>query len=304
MKRYAYLLLTIYLAWACTSGTGNSNADQNLETENRNPRLVTLGGTISEIVWALGRGESIVATDPTSTYPAELRNLPSVGYRQSIKAEGILSTGAERVLAEEDYLNPDLVTQLEHSGLAFHTVKNETSLQSTRRMISEIGDILGTQTEARNLIAALDRDAQRLDSLRQHFTSKPKVMIVYARGQGALSVCGTESFAGSMVELAGGTFATPEISDYKPLTPEALVAANPDYIMFFESGLQSLGGVDGALTIPGITQTTAGKQRNIIAMDGLYLSGFGPRAAKAAYDLARMIHPELQTTQTSTASLN
>lgn len=161
-------------------------------------------------------------------------------------------------------------------------------------MIREIGAIVHREQQAKTIIQTLEEDVQKVEQLLKKATGKPKVMFVYARGQGTISVCGKESFAENIIALAGGELATPEITGYKPLTPEAVVASNPEYILFFDSGLESLGGLEGALAIQGVRETKAGKNSHIIAMDGLYVSGFGPRIGKAAYDLALLIHPELR----------
>ena len=101
--------------------------------------------------------------------------------------------------------------------------------------------------------------------------------------------------------MAGGKLAVEDLEGFKPLTTEALIKANPDYLLFFDSGLESLGGIEGALSIQGVKETEAGKKRNFISMDGLYLSGFGPRVGEAVYDLALLIHPELSQSPKETS---
>ena len=234
MKLHTWAVIFLFFVsfgnGACTTGTGK---DSQKQTTLPGKKILTLGGTVSEIVCALGMTEQIIATDRTSVYPESLQQLPSVGYRTSIKAEGVLSTGADLILAEADYLNADVATQLQTAGLAFHPIKNELNLESTKTMIREIAAIVNREPQAREVIQTLDKDIQVLTDLLKQATSKPKVMFVYARGQGTMSVCGKETFAQSIIALAGGQLATSEITGYKPLTPEALVAADPDYILFF-----------------------------------------------------------------------
>jgi iron complex transport system substrate-binding protein len=76
-----------------------------------------------------------------------------------------------------------------------------------------------------------------------------------------------------------------DYAGYKPLTAEAVVAAAPDVILMPARGLESIGGIDGLLTIPGIALTPAGSMRRVIAMDDLYLLGFGPRLGQAVREL-------------------
>ncbi len=107
-----------------------------------------------------------------------------------------------------------------------------------------------------------------------------------------MMVSGSGTSAHTMIQLAGAVNAVSGYENYKPLTAEALVAASPDVILMLTSGLESLGGVDGLLKTPGLALTPAGQNRRIVAMDGLYLLGFGPRTGKAVLELARKFHSE------------
>src|SRR5690606_36944044 len=102
-----YLFLFPLLLIAC------QQPKEKAEQSHERPRqMITAGASITEIVHELGFAEQIIATDITSTYPASMQELPSIGYRNQIKAEGILSLGAKVVLAEADYLNPEVIEQL------------------------------------------------------------------------------------------------------------------------------------------------------------------------------------------------
>ena len=76
-----------------------------------------------------------------------------------------------------------------------------------------------------------------------------------------------------MLELVGATNAAGKIKGTKPMTAEAVIAAQPDVYVLFDSGLKSIGGVEGLLKVPGLAQTPAGRNKRVVAMDGLYLSG-------------------------------
>ncbi|RYE25552.1 MAG: hemin ABC transporter substrate-binding protein, partial [Sphingobacteriales bacterium] len=121
-------------------------------------------------------------------------------------------------------------------------------------------------------------------------TKQPNVLFIYARGAGTLMVAGDHTYPNSMIKLSGGKNAITGFEDFKPLTAEALVAANPDVILMFDSGLQSLGGADGLMQIPGLAQTNAGKKKQVIEMDGQYLTGFGPRTGEAIATLSKKLN--------------
>ncbi|SDL47667.1 iron complex transport system substrate-binding protein [Catalinimonas alkaloidigena] len=260
-------------------------------------RMVTVGGTITELVYALGLGDRIVATDRTSVYPAAMQGLPSVGHPGNIAAEGILSENPDLIIVANDAAPDDVLTQLESTQTPVWVVENENTVASTKAMICTLAERLDRRAQGDSLLAQLDRDLAEAKARVAQATTVPKVLFIYARGRGTMQVGGRGTFAETLVQLAGGTLATPDLEQFKPLNTEALVAANPDYLLFFESGLESLGGVEGVQSLPGVAQTTAGQQGQIIAMDGLLLSGFGPRLGQAVLQLSERIHPGSRTAQ-------
>ena len=254
-------------------------------------RIITAGSSSSEIVCALGHCDDIVVTDRTSQYPEQLQNLPSIGYRNSISAEGIISQMPELVILEEEYVKDALIDQLQSTGIKTVVVAQDRSWESTQERINTIAAVLDKEEAGQELIAQMESELAEVKQLVASNDSQPKVLGVYARGAGAMQVGGPNS-AFALIELAGAKNAVPDIDGFKPLNAESLIQANPDYILFFDSGLESVGGVDGALQIPGVAQTTAGKQRQIIAMDGVKLTNWGPRLPEAARELFYLTHPE------------
>jgi len=259
-------------------------------------RIVTAGSSTSEIVCALGYCDNIISTDRTSVYPAQLQALPSIGYRNSIGAEGIIAQRPDLVILEEEYVKEALIEQLESTGIKILTVAQERSWESTQERITAIAEALKNKEAGEKLISRVESELDEVKKLVASTDARPKVLAVYARGAGNLQVGGSNS-AFSLLELAGVQNAVPGINGFKPLNTESLIKANPDYILFFSSGLKSIGGVEGALEITGVAQTTAGEKRQIIAMDGVKLTNWGPRVAEAARELFFLTHPEAHALQ-------
>jgi len=249
----------------------------------RSQRIVSVDGTISEILYELGLADKLVGVDVTSTYPASMTRIKQVGHNRNISAEGILSLNPDLILVnEKSMLRPGLIQQLEKTGKKVVVFEMEYSPEGTRKLVRDIGAYFDKRTEAEQLVKRVDNDLRKLPKKG----AGKKVLFIYARGAGTLMVSGQGTAVDQMIRLSGNTNAVQGFTDYKPLTSEALLAANPDYLLLFDSGLESVGGVDGLLKLPGIAFTKAGKNRNVIAMDGLYLMGFGPRIGAALGELA------------------
>lgn len=278
------LILTVVLMGACKNTTAEKTGEK--ETAKEEQRIVSLNGAVTEIIVALGHGDELVGRDVTSTYPEWLKDsVKDLGHVRSLTMESIMTLRPTLLLASKKDMNPELVEKIKGSGIKFKLFDQEFSADGTKSLIKNVGDFIGNN-KIQPLLDKIDEDLSNV----QPFEQQPNVLFVYARGAGTMLVAGEGTPMESIIELAGGQNAVTGISDFKPLTEEALLEANPDVILLFDSGLGSLRGKEGFLkTVPAISQTNAGKNKAIISMDGGLLSGFGPRVGEAAYKLNELL---------------
>jgi iron complex transport system substrate-binding protein len=272
-------LIWIYGLFGLLAMTGTARAQTP-------PRIVSLDGTVSEILCDLGLQARLVGVDVTSTYPESLQKLPKVGHNRTISAEGVLAQRPTLVLTTEKAgTKAEVLDQLRSAGVQVITFKQAFTVEGTRKLITDIAATCHVPSKANAVIRRMDSDLANV----QKAGGRPKVLFIYARGAGTMFVAGRGTPVEKMIELAGGQNATPQFDDFKQLTTEALVAANPDVILLFDTGLESLGRASGLLNVPGVAQTSAGKNKRFVTMDGHLLTGFTPRLGKALSELARKI---------------
>lgn len=240
-------------------------------------RIVTVSGTATETVAALGFADRIVGVDVTSTYPPSMAGLPKVGHDRNIRAEGVLSLSPELVVAGAWQLDATVKGQLQQAGERVVTFTLEYSVEGAKSMIRSLADSLGVPDRAEALVRTIDKDVQGVQPL----PTAPKVLFIYARGAGTLMVAGKGTPMHHMIELAGGRNAMTDFEQFKPLTPEALIAADPDAIILFDTAMDGFQGEEGVMKVPGMAATTAGKNRSFITIEGGLLSNFGPRVGQA-----------------------
>ena len=262
-------------------------------------RIVTLGGSVTEIVYALGAGDQVVGVDASSVYPAAAAEKPNVGYFREVPAEGVLSLNPSLVLALEGTGPPTVFEQFRSAGVRTVEVPDTPSVAGARQKIRKIGDLLGRSAQADSLIQVMERDLEAARALRAEASSTPRVLFVYARGSGTMNVAGRGTSAAAMIELAGAENAITGFEGFKPMSAEAVVEAEPDAILALTRGLESIGGEKGLLEQPGIPLTPAGKNKRIAAMDDLLLLGFGPRLGTAVKRLTQELHPGLSPSSSS-----
>ena len=153
--------------------------------------------------------------------------------------------------------------------------------------------MLGEEQKAEAMVQDIGNKVTEAKSLSEGFKKKPRVLFIYARGSRILNISGHSTSPHAMIELAGGENAFGDIEGFKPMTSEAVVAAAPDAILMLARGVDSIGGDNKFLELPGIALTPAGKNKNLIVMDDLKLLGFGPRLGDAVLELTQALKTQM-----------
>jgi iron complex transport system substrate-binding protein len=250
-------------------------------TRAANRRLVTLGSAITETVFALGAGGDVVAVDESSQYPRDTHELPQLGYYRQISAEGILALGPTDVLTTVEAGPDAALAQLRTAGLTVHRFDAGHGVEPALRRVQAIGDAIGAAAAAERLARAMGARFAEAERLVAADARRPRVLFVQARGSAAMSVAGAGTAADAMLTLAGTTNAAAALRGYRPLTPEAAVAAAPDVILTTTLTVRSVGGEDAIRSAPGISLLPA----RLVVRDDLRLLGFGPRSGDEAVEL-------------------
>ncbi len=252
-------------------------------------RIVSVGGPLTETIYAIGAGNLIVGSDTTSYYPAEAASTPKVGYQRALNAEGILSLNPDLVILSEESGPPIVLEQLKSAGINMLTVKAGRSLKDVKDSIDILAKALGKQTEGNQLIADINGAEEKLKVASAAQEPPKSVMFILQHSGGAPMVAGQKTAADSIINLAGATNVVADYEGYKPLSPEAAVSLAPEILLVTTQGLEQAGGKAALLASPGVSLTPAAKNARIIAMDALLLLGFGPRTAEAALELKRQL---------------
>lgn len=253
-------------------------------------RIISVGGALTEIVYALNADKQLVGVDTTSQYPATATKLPQVGYQRQLSAEGVLSLQPDVIVLTEEAGPPAVLEQIKAAGIKLVTLPAEPSADGVVKKIQGIAAAIGKTAEGEVMVLEFKRKlAAAQQALPQ--TNKPNIVFLLNVGNGSPMAAGRNTAANAMIALAGGKNAFGDTHDgYKPVSSEAMIAANPEIIMLTKDTLEALGGIDKAIAIPGVSLTTAGKTQRIVTMDSLYMLGFGPRLPEAVQELAQLLH--------------
>jgi len=279
------------LAWACaaTIALFALACARAAETPGDGVRIVSVGGAVTETIYALGAGARVVAVDTSSVYPEAATKLTQIGYQRSLSAEPILALRPTVVIAAPEAGPPAALEQLRAAGVRVEIMPQAHSPDAAAARVVAVARALGGAPGSEELAAALARDAQAAAGRARARSIGRRVVFVYARGGGNVMVAGKDTAADAMIALSGGQNAFDGFEGFKALSPEAMAAAAPDVLLVLSRGLDSLGGVDGVLALPGVAGTPAGRSRSVVAMDDLLLLGFGPRLTEAIDELSRWL---------------
>ncbi len=255
-------------------------------------RLVSIGGDITEIVYALGEEKRLIARDSTSVYPQAATALPDVGYMRALSPEGILAVNPTAIIAVEGSGPPEALAVLRNASLPFEIVPQTFDRNGIVKKIAVVGALLGVPDKARVLEdkVAVDLDAVIAASDKRPVAERKRVLFILSAQGGKIMASGTGTAADGVIKLAGAINAVGVFPGYKPLTDEAIIEAKPDVILIMNAGGGHALTDEDLLKHPALALTPAAERKAIVHMDGLSLLGFGPRTAGAIGELNRAIY--------------
>lgn len=258
-------------------------------------RIVAVGGSVTEVIYALGGEKNLVATDSTSLYPAVARDTPKVGYMRQLSAEGVLSLRPSVVITTTAAGPEAALRQISDAGVPVLILSDDYNFEAVIAKIEGIGRALSLDKAAADLAAQARADMADATARIARSKTKPRALSFLTFGQGgAPQAAGRMTAADGIIRLAGGTNVFDAWSGYKPMTPEATVAAAPEVIVVGTQTIETIGGVDKILADPALALTPAAKQRRVASADALLLLGFGPRTPEAVRIVARVFHPDVE----------
>ncbi len=255
-------------------------------------RIVSIGGSVTEVVYALKQEARLVARDTTSTYPHEANALPNVGYARALSPEGVLSVDPDLILATQGSGPPETLEVLKQANVTYVEVPEIYTAQGVLSKIATVATALGQQQAGEILAAQVSAELDAALALATEVAgdSPKRVLFVLSTQGGRITVGGKGTAADGIIEMAGAQNAITAFSGYKQMTDEAIAAAAPDIILAMDRGGDHGLTKETLLTMPALMLTPAAQNGHLVRMNGLRLLGFGPRTATAVKELSQAFH--------------
>lgn len=282
LRQFALIALTLLV------GGGFANAADT-------SRIVSIGGAVTEILYALGKDENVVAVDTTSVYPPRaMTEKPNVGYMRALSAEGVLGLRPSLIIATEGAGPKETMAVLQAAKVPLVIVPDKFTGEGIIEKIRVVSEAAGAAGRGRCIADKARGDIAALTRLVSGAQKPKRVMFVLSLANGRAMVSGSKTAADGIIHMAGAVNAIDQYEGYKPITDEAVIGAKPDIVLSMQRGGPNPVTADEVFALPAFSATPAAANKAFIAMDGLYLLGFGPRTAQAARDLAEALYPDLK----------
>lgn len=248
-------------------------------------RVLSIGGSVTEIVYELGEEDRLVGRDSTSTFPEQATSLPDVGYIRQLSPEGVLSVNPDLVISETGAGPVEAVELLRAAAVPFVEVTDGYTEAAVLQKIRDVAEALSVPDKGEALAAEVSADLDAAKAMAT--TDAPKrVLFVLSTAGGRITAAGEDTSAEAIIEMAGGVNAVDGISGYKQLSDEAIARAAPDVVLMMDRTGDHAITDDDLFAHPAFVATEAARTRSVVRMDGLLLLGFGPRVGEAVRTLA------------------
>jgi iron complex transport system substrate-binding protein len=291
-----FALVAVLTTWAQAAPVDVTDAQGRQVRIADASRIVSVGGAITEILYALGLERQVIGVDSTSLYPPRaLKDKPNVGYMRQLSPEGVLGLGPSLVLANDGSGPLEAVAVLEAASIPFVRIPDRYTAEGIVERIRLVARAVGVSARGECLVQDVEGGLAQLAALRKEIAAPARVIFVLSFANGKPMVAGRGTAADGIITLAGAVNAFADFEGYKTVSDEAVVAAKADAVLGMERSNFRMTAEE-IFRHPAFRLIPAAQGKRYISMDGLYLLGFGPRTAQAASDLAHALYPTLAAT--------
>ena len=300
----AKAISTVMVGW-CLFAVGAFSAPLN-ETQTAPPRIITAGGSITEIVFALGRGDWVIATDSTSMFPQEAASLTKLGYFRQLSTEGVLAQQPTMLLGAEATGPSVALEQIAHAGVDVTTFDVDKNLSGLKALVIDIGKKLASSEQAIELIHHIEKKVEQQKARYAHktsaFNTQIKALFVVANNDRGITVAGRDTVPQALFDTLGIVNIGSAVEGYKVMDAESVLMQNPDVVIAAGHMLRGKSAKEALCTHHALAATFAGKHCLVEAMDSSISLGLSPRFHVALQHVAEYAEKAIEIKQTQKAA--
>lgn len=284
----AWMLAGMFASFSLTAGVAQDKHPE---------KIVAIGGSVTEIVYALGEEARLIGRDSTSVYPPQALKLPDAGYIRALSPEGVLSLNPDLILMLDGAGPPEALETIKAAGIPIATIPDGYDAAAISKKVEAVGVALGVEPKAHALANRLDDALKTAIAKSADQKQKTRALFILSLQNGRVMAAGNHNHADGILKLAWAENVMADINGYKQVSDEAIIKAAPDVIVMMTGVGGHATDDQTVLSNPAIAATPAGKAKRLVRMDGMYLLGFGPRTADAVSALNAALYPQSGKTE-------
>lgn len=271
---------------AITSDQSKSNTNEK-QQKTAVKRIITAGGSITEIAYALGAQDYLIATDTSSVYPSDTQTLPKVGYYRQLSTEGVLSLSPTHLIAASGVGPENVLSQLSSTGLDIRVINHDRSVQGLIDVIKLLGNELNKTNEAEKLIGQVTSQISDIQS-SYDFNNK-RIVFLMSAGERGLVAAGNNTVPNMITNILSATNPFSQLNGFKPISVEALILANPDLILMPEHTIRETS-ITELCSLPSLKFWANQSGCNLHSVESLPFLGLTPRLPEALKHTADLLN--------------
>lgn len=253
--------------------------------EKEPKRIISVAPSITEIIYALGKGDELVGRTDYDDYPEQVKNVESVGSLTDPNVEKIIALKPDIVIASTHFRD-EVEKKLEDLGIKVVVLYDANNFNGVYDSINTVGQIVNAQDKAKDIVTSMKK---KIEDVEEKVKGKeiPKVYYVVGFGKDGDFTATGDTFIGQMINMAGGNNIAKDATDWK-YSLEKIIANNPDYIVISKNN----GMKEQFMATAGYEELSAVKNNKVIEIDDNLLNRQGPRLADGVEALAKILHPD------------
>ena len=253
-------------------------------------RIISLAPSNTEILFALGLGDKVIAVTDYDDFPAAVKQKTSVGGYTTPNMEKIVSLSPDLILVTSAHTSK--VIQVLEGQYTVVGLDPQT-IDDVLKSISLVGKITGKNQEASDLTSNLQTRINAVTDKTSKLDAAQRPRTFYIVWDNPLMSAGAATFQADLIEKAGGSNVARTLDGWATISPEAVLASNPQVMIAGKVANMGDNNFQFIKTDARLANTDARKQSKVYEVDGNLISRPGPRLVDALEEFARTLHPEL-----------
>ena len=271
----------------------SSYAQASTNSTAENNKIISAGASVTQIINALDANDQLVAVDLTSKGFVD-KSIPKVGYHRQLSAENLMSLSPTHLIGSDEMGPQSTLNLLEQSGVEVETVNSGETVKDLLIRIDQIATLTDHQDRAEKLKQKLNVQLNKINAATANIKTPKKVLFLLIHDGRPMNIAGSNTTADSIITLAGATNpAAASISNYKPISGEAIVTMQPDIILLSTRTASKIKNMQDLIAkMPLIAATPAATNNALLTIKSTALiGGLGLESVDEALKLNQAIYP-------------